>query len=103
MNGDRTAGPIVRQPSEISADNGTVNDLHDSASVTAARAQLDHGMRDGAAVAYVQYVWRLDLLDARAAVSAAHVLDRRDDHGVALPRDVMGPPWSADPASDSLR
>jgi hypothetical protein len=47
---------------------------HDAAPVLAAQALLARGMDDDTVQAYVQRTWKLDPLDARAAVSAAHVI-----------------------------
>ncbi|MGO9876597.1 MAG: hypothetical protein ACLPVY_22715 [Acidimicrobiia bacterium] len=55
----------------------------DAAPVVAAQALLAHGMNDGAAIAYVQRAWRLDPVDARAAVAAAHTLAGQH-HGIGV-------------------
>jgi hypothetical protein len=44
--------------------------------VVAAQALLAHGMSDADVLVYVQRTWRLDLVDARAAVTAAHIVSR---------------------------
>jgi hypothetical protein len=55
----------------------------DVAPVIAAQALIGRGMRDNDVLAYVQRTWRLDSLDARAAVAAAHTLAGHD-HGIRI-------------------
>jgi hypothetical protein len=50
----------------------------DVAPVIAAQALLAHNMDDDVIVAYLQRTWRLEDIDARAALAAARVLVRRE-------------------------
>jgi hypothetical protein len=54
-----------------------------AAPVIAAGALLAHGMHDDVVLAYVQRTWKLHLIDARAAVAAAHTI-AGDRHGIAI-------------------
>jgi hypothetical protein len=56
---------------------------NDTAPVLAAQALLAHGMNDTAVLAYVQRAWRLNPIDARAAVAAAHTLAGHH-HGIRI-------------------
>jgi hypothetical protein len=70
------------------ADNHTVSSSRDSAApVIVARSLVEHGVSDDMIAAHLQRTWRLDLLDAAAAVRAAHVLVGDGRHQVALPRE----------------
>lgn len=79
---DRTHRSVVLFPSARPADKTGVH--RDAAPVIAAQALIAHGMTDQAVLAYVR-TWRLDPVDARAAVAAAHTLAGHD-HGVRIAR-----------------
>jgi hypothetical protein len=51
---------------------------HDPAPVVAAQALIAQGVDDHAIADYLCRTWPLDLVDANAAVVAAHTLSRRD-------------------------
>ena len=55
----------------------------DLAPVFAAQALLAHGISDDAALGYLVRIWRLDPVDARAAVAAGHTLAGHG-HGIRL-------------------
>jgi hypothetical protein len=50
---------------------------HDPAPVVAAQALIAQGVDDHAIADYLRRTWPLDLVDANAAVVAAHTLSRR--------------------------
>jgi hypothetical protein len=59
----------------------------DVAPVIAAEVLLARGVREDMVFAYLASMWRLNDVDGRAAIAAAHVLLRRVRTAVASPRD----------------
>ena len=79
----RTGGRLSLFHTGAAAEEKVMN--RDVAPVIAAQALLAHAMDDRDVLAYVQRTWRLDSVNARAAVDAAHTLAGHH-HGVRIAR-----------------